>query len=83
MPCEHYPRDYSRWRRKGCTTNCWLRRKNITFPTSSDAREVYHDLLYHFPKLSEAGGFELLRVPEGGGKQLKCIASPQAGYTVS
>ena len=34
-------------------------------------------------KLSEAGGFELLRVPEGGWKQLDVIAAPESGYTVS
>ncbi len=32
---------------------------------------------------SSAGSFELLRVPEGGGKMLDAIASPESGYTVS
>ena len=30
----------------------------------------------------DGGGFELLRVPEGGGKQLDVIASPESGYSV-
>jgi hypothetical protein len=33
--------------------------------------------------LSEAGGFELLRSPEGGGKRLDVIAAPESGYTVA
>lgn len=60
-----------------------LGEKSITFPAFSDAQEIYQDLLYNFPKLSKAGGFELLRVPEGGGKQLNLIASPESGYTVA
>ena len=28
------------------------------------------------------GGVELLRVPEGGGKVLQEIATPQSGYTI-
>ena len=44
-----------------------LGEKKISFCTLSDAQDIYHDLLFHFPKLSEAGGFELLRLPEGGG----------------
>ena len=50
-------------------------------PLSSyaDAQEIYEELAFQFPKLSQSGGFELLRVPEGG-KNLDVIAS---GYTVS
>ena len=40
-------------------------------------------MTYQFPKLKEGGGFELLRVPEGGGKLLQVIASPESGYTVT
>ena len=60
-----------------------LGEKRISLFASSEAHEIYQELLVAFPKLSEAGGFELLRVPEGGGKQLDVIAAPESGYSVS
>lgn len=60
-----------------------LGEKKISLCSYSDAQDIYHDLLYHFPKLSDGGGFDLLRVPEGGGKQLDIITAPESGYTVS
>ena len=59
-----------------------LGEKRITLCSYSDAQDIYHELTYQFPKLADSGGFELLRVPEGG-KQLDVIASPPNGYTVS
>ena len=53
------------------------------FSAFGEAQDIYDELLFQFPKLFEAGGFELLRVPEGGGKQLDVIAAPDSGYTVS
>lgn len=35
-----------------------------------------------YPKLSDGGGFELLRVPDGGGKQIDVIPIPEGGYDV-
>ena len=60
-----------------------LGEKKITLYSSSAAHEINEELLYSFPKLSHAGGFELLRVPEGGGKHLDVVAAPEYGYTVS
>lgn len=60
-----------------------LGEKKISLNAFADAQEIYQDLAFHFPKLCDGGGFELLRVPEGGGKQLDVIASPESGYTVS
>ena len=58
-------------------------RKKISLSAFADAQDIYHELLFQFPKLSHAGGFELLRSPEGGGKQLDIIAAPDSGYSVS
>ena len=41
-----------------------LGERKISLLVNSDAREIYDELLNNFPRLSEAGGFELLRVPE-------------------
>ncbi len=59
-----------------------LGEERVTFYLSSEAQDIYHELLYQFPKLSHDGGFELLRVPEGGGKQIDVIAVPESGYTI-
>ena len=60
-----------------------LGEKKITLTAFGDAQDIYHELLFQFPKLSQAGGFELLRTPEGGGRQLDVIAAPESGYTVT
>lgn len=60
-----------------------LGEKRISLSAFADAQEIYQDLSFQFPKLSDSGGFELLRIPEGGGKQLDIIAAPETGYTVS
>lgn len=54
----------------------------MSFCAFSDAQDIIPQLIHHFPKLSEAGGFELLRVLEGGGKQLDVITAPESAYTV-
>lgn len=42
-----------------------------------------HELMSHFPKLSDGGGFELLRIIDGGGaKKLWIITVPDSGYDV-
>lgn len=60
-----------------------LGEKKVSILAFSEAQEIYEELVVAFPKLSGAGGFELLRVPEGGSKQLDVIAAPESGYTVS
>ncbi len=57
--------------------------KKISLSSNADAHDICFSLCEHYPKLSGGGGFELLRVPEGGGKMLDVIASPDSGYTVS
>ena len=59
-----------------------LGEKRISLLAHSDMQDIYDELLFQFPKLKEAGGYELLRLPEGGGKMLQVIASPESGYTV-
>ena len=52
-----------------------LGEKKIALCSYSDAQDIYHDILHHFPKLLEAEGFDLLWTPEGGGKQLDVVYS--------
>ena len=47
----------------------------------SDGQDIYSELSFQYPSLRDGGGFELLRVPEGG-KRLEIIAAPPSGYTV-
>ena len=60
-----------------------LGEKKITLYLCSEAYEINQELLFQFPKLSDGGGFELLRVPDCGGKQLDIIAIPESGYSAS
>ena len=60
-----------------------LGEKRVTLNAYSEMEDIYEELMFQFPKLRNAGGFELLRVPEGAGKLLQIIASPESGYTVS
>lgn len=60
-----------------------LGEKRIVLLVCGDVHDIYLELSSQFPQLAECGGFELLRVPEGGGKQLDVIASPENGYTTS
>ena len=59
-----------------------LGEKKITLLTDAGNFEIYDELQSQFPKLKNGGGFELLRLPEGGGKVLQVIACPKNGYTV-
>jgi hypothetical protein len=59
-----------------------LGEKKIALDEFSHSQEIYSELIFQFPKLSEAGGFELLRISEGSGKVLQETASPKNGYTV-
>lgn len=59
-----------------------LGEKKIQLDEYSEWPEIYDELLFQYPKLKESGGFELLRVGEGGGKRLQTIACPPKGYTV-
>ena len=49
---------------------------------SVTAQELCDALEVQFPKLSQGGGFELLRTEEGCPKELGVIPIPDGGYTV-
>ena len=59
-----------------------LGEKWIALSAYADAQEIYQELIFQFPKLSESGGFELRRIPEDG-KQLDVISSQESSYMVS
>ena len=59
-----------------------LGEKKITLDAFADFQDIYYDLLSYFPQLRDAGGFELMRTSEGGGKRLEVIAVPDSGYDV-
>lgn len=59
-----------------------LGEKKIALLIDAGNFEIYDELQSQFPKLKNSGGFELLRLPEGGGKVLQVIACPKNGYTV-
>jgi hypothetical protein len=59
-----------------------LGEKKIQLDEYSEWPEIYEELMFQYPKLKELGGFELLRVGEGGGKRLQTIACPPKDYTV-
>lgn len=60
-----------------------LGEKRVTLLADADTSDISLELSFQFPKLSSAGGFELLRSPEGGGKVLDIIPSPESGYNAS
>jgi hypothetical protein len=60
-----------------------LGEKKISMPECSDGYNIHSELTANFPKLKVSGGYDLLRLQEGGGKQLDIIACPQSGYSVS
>ena len=53
-----------------------LGEKKIQLDDHCEWDEIYEELLFQYPKLKDGGGFELLRVGEGGGKRLQVIACP-------
>ena len=59
-----------------------LGERKITFSLDADNQEIYDEVLSTFPKLRGGGGFEMVRVSEGGGRVLRVIACPQNGYSV-
>ena len=59
-----------------------LGEKKISLLADSGSYDIYSELQFQFPKLKDGGGFEMLRVTEGGGKTLQVIAMPEHGYSV-
>lgn len=58
-----------------------LGEKKVTFLLDVQSGEI-RDKIHQFPKLKGGGGFEMLRIAEGGGKSLLEISIPKNGYTV-
>lgn len=59
-----------------------LGEKHFPLDTSATAQEMYDALEFLFPKLKEAGGFELLRASESGAKDPEVVCIPDGGYTI-
>ena len=57
-----------------------LGEKRFPVEVHSDAQELYHIFVDHFPKLSDGGGYELLRMTDARG--LDIIEEPSTGYSV-
>ncbi|XP_019849772.1 PREDICTED: uncharacterized protein LOC109580729 isoform X2 [Amphimedon queenslandica] len=60
-----------------------LGEKTITVSRDADSQDMYDAIILDFPKLQQAGGFELLKIPDNGGKLLSIIEIPSTGYTAS
>ena len=60
-----------------------LGRKQITLFDGDGSHELHREILHTFPRLSEGGGYELLRVAESGQRNLCVIPSLSGGYSVS
>ena len=60
-----------------------LGRKQITLFDGDGSHELHREILHTFPRLSEGGGYELLRVAKSGQRNLCVIPSPYDGYSVS
>lgn len=60
-----------------------LGEETVTLDLLAEAWEINEELFYKFPKLKNGGGYELLHVPESGGKGLDVIAMPKSGYTTA
>lgn len=59
-----------------------LGEKKVSLNVEADDWEIHEELQHRFPKLKDSGGFEILRISEGGGKILQNIARPKNGYTI-
>lgn len=47
-----------------------LGEKRFALEANATAQDVYDELVFQYPKLKEAGGFELLRTCKSGSKDL-------------
>lgn len=59
-----------------------LGEKKIQFPGDSDANGIHRQLMEEFPKLHNAGGYELMGTHDKGSKFLEIIDVPPTGYKV-
>lgn len=58
-----------------------LGEKKISFDVYAIASEIHDELLFQFPRLRDAGGYELLRL-ETGTQNLEIIPPPPVGYSI-
>ena len=63
--------------------NSGLGSKQITFYEHGSSWEFHEELVQAFPKLENAGGYELMRTEEGNSRDLVVIPQPVEGYTAS
>lgn len=63
--------------------NSGLGCKQLTFFEHGSSWEFHDELVEAFPKLENAGGYELLRTEEGNSRDLVVIPQPSEGYTAS
>ena len=55
--------------------------KKLTLLQSGSADETHEEILQAFPKLREAGGYEIMRA--GHSRQLEVVPNPADGYTTA
>ena len=60
-----------------------LGQEEIAFLEHGESSEFHEELLDAFPKLKQAGGYELLRTSEHSNKEVVVIPPPPEGYTAS
>lgn len=48
----------------------------------AEAEDLFTELLHHFPKLRDGGGYELLLAGCRGGRELTPLEPPSDGYSV-
>jgi len=56
-----------------------LGEKRFPVDATCTSQEFYDEILIQFPKIRDGGGYELLRVSEGGGRMLEVIPHPDGG----
>ena len=59
-----------------------LGEKRFSVFAYGSSAELQDDLIREFPKLADGGGYELLRAPETGSRELVTIDIPHEGYSV-
>lgn len=59
-----------------------LGEKQVSVFAFAEAQELHDALIFEFPKLAKEGGYELLRVPDVGGRELDVLIPPEDGYSV-
>lgn len=64
-----------------CLTCSGLGLKRLTLSLTDDYDDVHYYIMEAFPKLKEAGGYELLR--SSNGRVLEVVPTPPGGYSAA